>query len=200
MFLRRRSPGPHTLGFQPRLHATLARRWSHYEQELSEFSRACRAEGVGVDVEFFGNRRLERLSYYQELMRPHRGRSTMIGDLVCGGTSVGKVLLGRCSTGFNDRERDGLKGLLPALSVCELALAPFRERAPAGRDLALASLTPREREVVSYLELGLTNAQIALACGSAPRTVRNQLSSVFAKLGVATRAEAVALVLGRDHR
>ena len=54
----------------------------------------------------------------------------------------------------------------------------------------LIALTPREREVLGYLRLGYTNAQIACALGSAERTVRNQLSSVYEKLGVATRAEA----------
>ena len=59
------------------------------------------------------------------------------------------------------------------------------------RDLS-AALTPREYEVWSYLHLGYTNEQIALALGSAPRTVRNQLSRVYEKLGVSGRAEAVA--------
>jgi DNA-binding CsgD family transcriptional regulator len=57
-------------------------------------------------------------------------------------------------------------------------------------------LTAREREVLSYLRLGYTNREIAAACGTSPRTVRNQLSTVFEKLGAATRAEAVAISLG----
>jgi DNA-binding CsgD family transcriptional regulator len=62
----------------------------------------------------------------------------------------------------------------------------------------LASLTPREREVVKYLSRGYTNRDIALACGTAPRTVRNQLSSVFEKLGASTRAEVVAIALAGE--
>jgi DNA-binding CsgD family transcriptional regulator len=54
-------------------------------------------------------------------------------------------------------------------------------------------LTPREADILSYLPLGYTNAQIATALGTSPRTVRNQLGGLFEKLGVATRAEAAAL-------
>jgi DNA-binding NarL/FixJ family response regulator len=69
-----------------------------------------------------------------------------------------------------------------------------------GADRAAARLTPREREVLGYLHLGYSNQQIALALGSAPRTVRNQLSRVYDKLGVGTRAEAVAWALGRPEQ
>jgi DNA-binding NarL/FixJ family response regulator len=41
--------------------------------------------------------------------------------------------------------------------------------------------------------LGYTNREIALACGTSFRTVRNQLSAVYAKLGAANRTEALAL-------
>jgi DNA-binding NarL/FixJ family response regulator len=55
--------------------------------------------------------------------------------------------------------------------------------------------------VLSFLRLGYTNAQIARARGNAERTVRNQLSSAYAKLGVSSRAEAVAALMdsGRLH-
>ena len=56
------------------------------------------------------------------------------------------------------------------------------------------ALTSAEREVLSYLHLGYSNAQIAHARGNTERTVRNQLSSAYAKLGVGSRAEAVAVL------
>jgi PAS domain S-box-containing protein len=52
-------------------------------------------------------------------------------------------------------------------------------------------LTAREREVVEYVVLGLTNAQIAAALDRSPNTIRNQLTSAFRKMSVASRAEAV---------
>ena len=57
-------------------------------------------------------------------------------------------------------------------------------------------LTPREREVVSWLARGKTNAEIAQLLWLAPSTVRKHLENVYAKLGVNTRTAAVARFLG----
>jgi DNA-binding NarL/FixJ family response regulator len=56
------------------------------------------------------------------------------------------------------------------------------------------SLTPRERQVLGSVVTGRTNAQIAHELGLAESTVKSHLSSAFAKLGVASRAEAAALI------
>lgn len=58
------------------------------------------------------------------------------------------------------------------------------------------SLTAREREVLELVARGMSNTVIAHRLSLAPKTVNNHISSVFAKLGVATRAEAI--VMGRD--
>ena len=52
-------------------------------------------------------------------------------------------------------------------------------------------VTPREREVIALVRLGLANKQIAARLGSSHQTVRNQLISVFRKFGVHTRLELV---------
>ncbi len=57
-------------------------------------------------------------------------------------------------------------------------------------------LTPREREVLSLVARGQTNDEIAAALGLRPKTVRNHVSNVLDKLGVAGRAQAV--VRARD--
>lgn len=66
----------------------------------------------------------------------------------------------------------------------------------AGRDTAtlvpFPALTDREREILDLVARGLTNAEIASRLVLSPKTVRNHVSNVFAKLAVATRAEAVA--------
>ena len=56
---------------------------------------------------------------------------------------------------------------------------------------ALATLTPRERELLELLARGLDNHQIAAHLELSEKTVRNQVSSVFAKLGVDSRAQAI---------
>jgi DNA-binding NarL/FixJ family response regulator len=56
-------------------------------------------------------------------------------------------------------------------------------------------LTPREVEILDMVADGHTNRQIATACFLAEKTVKNHINRIFAKLQVATRAEAVSLWL-----
>ncbi len=52
-------------------------------------------------------------------------------------------------------------------------------------------LTPRETEVLQLLAQGLANKQIALALGISEHTIKFHVSSIYAKLGVGNRTEAV---------
>jgi pimeloyl-ACP methyl ester carboxylesterase/DNA-binding CsgD family transcriptional regulator len=52
-------------------------------------------------------------------------------------------------------------------------------------------LTTREREVLELLAQGLDNGAIAGRLGTSEKTVRNQVSIIFSKLGVNSRARAV---------
>jgi len=58
-------------------------------------------------------------------------------------------------------------------------------------------LTQRELEVLELMAQGLSNKEIALAIGRTDETVKIHLKSVFAKLKVATRTEAVRVALDR---
>ncbi|WP_104162043.1 response regulator transcription factor [Arthrobacter sp. ZGTC212] len=53
-------------------------------------------------------------------------------------------------------------------------------------------LTPRERDVLGLMSRGRTNEHIADVLVLSVKTVRNVVSSIFRKLGVTTRAQAVA--------
>ena len=53
-------------------------------------------------------------------------------------------------------------------------------------------LTSRERDILALLATGANNATIAARLGLTEKTVRNNVSNVFAKLRVADRAAAVA--------
>ena len=57
-------------------------------------------------------------------------------------------------------------------------------------------LTEREREVLTLLAQGYTNPAIAELLVLSPKTVRNHVSTIFSKLQVAGRAEAI--VRARD--
>jgi DNA-binding NarL/FixJ family response regulator len=53
----------------------------------------------------------------------------------------------------------------------------------------------RERQVLSYVSQGLTNAQIAEELFLSESTIKSHLSSAFAKFGVRSRREAAALFI-----
>lgn len=63
---------------------------------------------------------------------------------------------------------------------------------PASAD-PFPQLTAREREVLELLAAGLPMATVAVRLGLATKTVTNHASAVYAKLQVASRAEAVRL-------
>jgi DNA-binding NarL/FixJ family response regulator len=52
-------------------------------------------------------------------------------------------------------------------------------------------LTAREREILGLLGASLSNAAIASRLGLSPKTVANHISSIFNKLQVADRAQAI---------
>jgi DNA-binding NarL/FixJ family response regulator len=52
-------------------------------------------------------------------------------------------------------------------------------------------LTPREAEVLALLAQGLANKQIAVVLGISEHTVKFHVSSIYGKLGVGNRTEAV---------
>ena len=56
---------------------------------------------------------------------------------------------------------------------------------------AFPGLTPRQRELLEGLAQGLDNAQIAARAGLSEKTVRNQVSAIFDKLGASNRAQAI---------
>jgi len=191
MFKRAGGTGPYTPGLDLGIKRACMPYWKQFGEEIAPVAAVAMRQGrVAVDVEVFGLRRMERLSYYQLLMRPHGGTSTAIIHFTRRGSIVGCLSLGRTRGSFAASELDYLRTLATTLSVCEASV--LAAPSPVWTIAAAASLTPREREVLGYLRFGYTNAQIAAALGSAERTVRNQLSSIYEKLGVATRAEAAA--------
>lgn len=60
-----------------------------------------------------------------------------------------------------------------------------------------AGLTARQAEVLAVMIEGLSNAEIADRLFISPKTVEHHVSAIFAKLGVATRGQAVAQAVAK---
>jgi DNA-binding CsgD family transcriptional regulator len=58
-------------------------------------------------------------------------------------------------------------------------------------------LTFREAEILMWISRGKTNKEVGLILESSHRTVNKHLEHIYEKLGVTTRAAAVAMVLQR---
>lgn len=84
------------------------------------------------------------------------------------------------------------RGLVVLQPAAALALLP-PERAPAAMGAAFAAeaLTPRELEVLRLLSEGLGNKMISRRLGISEHTVKFHVGAIMAKLGAASRTEAV---------
>ena len=73
-------------------------------------------------------------------------------------------------------------------------------RGGAEEDPAFASLTDQERKVLEHLAEGKTNRDIGEALFLSEKTVKNYVSRILDKLGLARRAEAAAYMAKRRPR
>jgi pimeloyl-ACP methyl ester carboxylesterase/DNA-binding CsgD family transcriptional regulator len=90
-----------------------------------------------------------------------------------------------------------LSGDEPAWAVFQAELAGFigQDRAARPRAIREAGLTPAEIAVLDLVAEGLDNRAIAERLGKSTKTVRNQLSVIFGKLGVHSRSQAIVMTL-----
>ena len=81
-------------------------------------------------------------------------------------------------------------------ATVRLALARLRETG----DGVLDDLTDQERRIFELIGAGLSNRQIADELYLAEKTVKNYVSNLLAKLGMARRTEAAAFAARLDER
>lgn len=74
--------------------------------------------------------------------------------------------------------------------VTATVMAEVAQPAAGPDEAALATLTPREREVLALLARGLTNAQLARELVVSEKTVKTHVSSILAKLRLSDRTQA----------
>ena len=66
------------------------------------------------------------------------------------------------------------------------------DRSPTSDAPILSALSPRETDILTLIAEGLSNKEIARSLHIGPETVKSHLKSVFSKLGVERRAQAVS--------
>jgi DNA-binding NarL/FixJ family response regulator len=105
-------------------------------------------------------------------------------------------------------EPEELERRILAVARGEMVLSPAvtpavfdaLRRAPGAdndsRQEGLGALTAREREILNLLARGRSNRDIAEELFITNKTVKNHLSRIYEKIGVHSRAEAIALWLG----
>ena len=71
-------------------------------------------------------------------------------------------------------------------------------RTSDGRHPLLDPLTAREAEVLELIAIGLSNSEIAARLFVATSTVKSYTNSIFRRLGVASRTEAIAEARARQ--
>lgn len=137
-----------------------------------------------------GRRELERLGFYQSIMLRNGIRDTLKVWLPAIPGSVACVVLERCDSEFTPRDQD-------VLGVLQHHLSAFREQALSTKLPPTVDnlwLTAREAEVLTWAARGRTDHEVAQVLGTSPRTVDKHLEHAYEKLGVHSRAEALALL------
>ena len=111
------------------------------------------------------------------------------------GTEVRRALeLGVDGVVLEKEAEDALAAVVAVVCAGQVSV-PGEQRG----EVSAQALTTRERQVLSHVIAGFTNAQIASNLFLAESTVKSHLSSAFSKLGVSSRNEAATMILDPER-
>lgn len=96
---------------------------------------------------------------------------------------------------FAERIEAALRGEVVVPSKIERPTVVTRTEEEVSAALLAGQLTPREREVLTFLVGGKDNAEIARSLGVSANTVRTHVQSILTKLGVRSRLQAAAFAV-----
>ena len=144
-----------------------------------------------------------------DLMMPKMNGADATSAILAANPQVGIVILTSFADSFDMARAisNGAKGAQAKESPTENLIEAIRIVANGGTAIAPdimrhvkgnpppPPLTEKQLAILSSVTRGLTNQDIALEFGISAVVVKKQLSVIFAKLGVATRAEAASLAV-----
>jgi DNA-binding CsgD family transcriptional regulator len=162
--------------------------WQHYDKSLhcSYPTRTGDDRTVTMRSDFYTTREwLKEPMYIDVLSEWHFAFELMCPLPNVAGRSKRLLFFRSGSYDFTEEDRFALALLRPHVI----------EMVGRGRASAVAQLTERQTELLRLVAEGFTNAEIASALHLSPHTVRTHLTNIFERLGVTTRAAAVARVL-----
>lgn len=149
--------------------------------------------------------RLDGVAATERVVREHPEVAVLVLTTFADDVSVaGALRAGARGYLTKDAGREQLEAAVRAVASGQTTLSPqVRDAvlglAPTARDLRLRerfpTLTEREAEVLALVAEGRTNGEIAAQLFLGVATVKSHVNSVFAKLHVETRAQAVAAAL-----
>lgn len=169
-----------------------------YAADLRPAVLAGGARGAYVDTEVYSPRERERLRLFGDLVRPHGIESQLVALVRREGSVVGIIHLNRhgASGRANPFSPEDLHLVTQALPLVQILQGGLGQCSSEGLVGLVSRLTPRQLDIALLVAEGYQNAQVAALLGLSERTVRNQVSMIFHRLTVFSRAE-VALLCDR---
>jgi DNA-binding CsgD family transcriptional regulator len=175
-------------GYIRRIHTA----WDWFSREMAPVLSVLPTRRAVLDADEFGDKGIERTEVYNQIMRPHGWKAAIYVAPQLNARQKPALIglaLDRGGLKYDRKHLPLLRELTLTLALADAALD--RSQEPS------AGLLPAERDLAQYVSNGFTNRQIATALGLSVFTVRNQLSRLFEKYDLGSRAE-LAHRFGRD--
>jgi DNA-binding NarL/FixJ family response regulator len=171
----------------------------------AEAVRLCRELRPDVAVMDVRMPRLDGISATREIVADRLADVLVLTTFDLDEYVFGALRAGAAGFVLKDTDADGLVAAVRTVARGEGFIAPavtrrlitaFAATAPAASGAtraAVATLTPRERDVLACLGLGLSNQQIADRLAMAESTTKTHVSRILAKLDLRSRVQAAIL-------
>lgn len=134
---------------------------------------------------------MERSSLIEIARLAERARVVVVTASEQPEDAIEAIRLGACAVVFKRFAVDTLMDAIRAAAQGHVWMPPSLQAhiAAALRETARNPLTPREREIIRHVALGLRNAEVATKLFISEQTVKTHLNNIFQKLGIRDRVE-----------